>query len=177
MTNFRISDGYYVVGKHTRIHRLVWETQKGKIPKGYDIHHIDGNKLNNHIDNLQCLPHTEHLSMHMKENKTLHDWHKTDEGRKFLGEKSKKLWETREIYKLKCEQCGNPFEAKQIDRARYCDNKCEQAARRARGDDLIERQCVICSKTFLINKYYKTITCGYSCGSKWRTRFAKGKRH
>lgn len=172
----RISQGYYVTGKNTRLHRLIWEAHNGEIPKGYDIHHIDGNKLNNAIENLQCLPHSEHLAMHMKANKKLHEWHKTEAGRKFLGEKSKKLWESRQVHKLSCIHCKTEFPAKQADRAKYCSNKCEQAARRERGDDLIERKCLICSKTFLINKYYKTLTCGYECGSKYRTRFAKGSR-
>jgi len=171
------SNGYIMFGKKSFLHRQVWESVFGPIPPGFDIHHKDGNKLNNSIENLESLPHFEHLSLHMKSNRKLHDWHKTEKGRKFLGEKSRKLWQSRKIHNLKCEQCGNLFEAKQIDRARYCDNKCEQAARRARGDDLIDRQCVICSKTFLVNKYYKTLTCGYKCGSKYRTRNAKGKRH
>lgn len=114
----------------------------------------------------------------MKENTSkVHAWHKTEEGRKALGEHAKEVWKNREVHTLKCEQCGKEFQAKQIDRAKYCDNKCEQAARRARGDDLVDRQCVICSKTFSINRYYKTVTCGYACGGKYRTRFAKGKRH
>lgn len=172
----RINQGYYVIGKNTRVHRLIWETHNGPIPSGYDIHHIDGNKLNNDLKNLQCLPHSEHLSIHMKANKKLHDWHKTEEGRKFLGEKSRKLWETREIHILKCKHCNADFQAKQIDRAEYCSDKCMQAARRRRGDDLIEKICVICSKPFLNNKNHKTVTCGYKCGSKYRTRFAKGTR-
>ena len=31
--------------------RLVWETYKGDVPNGYDIDHIDNNKLNNKLDN------------------------------------------------------------------------------------------------------------------------------
>ncbi len=177
MSKMRIENGYYVFGKNNRLHRIVWESQFGPIAKGFDIHHKDGNKLNNTIENLECISHTEHLSIHMKANKKLHDWHKTDEGRKFLGNKSKELWKNRPTHSLKCENCGIDFQAKQIDRAKYCDNKCEQAARRERGDDLVDRQCVICNKTFSINKYYKTLTCGYACGSKWRTRNAKGRRH
>lgn len=178
MSKLRISNGgYFVTGKNTFLHRLIWESVNGEVPNGFDIHHKDGNKLNNSIDNLQCLPHAEHLSIHMKQNSVkIHEWHKTEIGRKFLGNKAKELWEKRPLYIIKCEQCGNEFQAKQIDRAKYCDNKCEQAARRKRGDDLVERQCVICNKTFCINKYYKTLTCGYKCGSKYRTRNAKGSR-
>lgn len=39
--------------------RLVWETYIGKVPNGYDIDHIDNNKLNNKLDNLRCITHKE----------------------------------------------------------------------------------------------------------------------
>jgi hypothetical protein len=174
---FKTDGSGYLHMKGTRLHRIIWESQKGPIPKGFDIHHKDGNKLNNSIENLECIPHSEHLSMHMKANsEKIHAWHKTPKGRKAMGEKAKRCWEERTIHTITCQCCGNPFQAKQIDRAKYCDNKCEQRARRTRGDDLIERACVICSKPFKINKYHKTLTCGYICGSKYRTRFAKGNR-
>lgn len=37
------------------VHRLVYETFKGKIPEGYTIDHIDADSMNNNIDNLQCV--------------------------------------------------------------------------------------------------------------------------
>ena len=37
------------------IHRLVWETFVGEIPKGYIIHHKDGNRHNNTIENFVLL--------------------------------------------------------------------------------------------------------------------------
>jgi hypothetical protein len=172
---FKIQNGYLCRG-NKRLHRLIWEKFNGPIPKGHHVHHKDGNKLNNSIENLQCLSHSAHLSIHMKENKRLHDWHKTTEGRQALGVHAKEVWKNRKVHTLKCLHCQKDFQAKQIDRAQYCDNKCEQSARRVRGDDLIERLCVICSNPFKINKYHKTITCGYTCGSKYRTRFAKGSR-
>lgn len=47
------------------IHKLVWEYY-GNTPKkkGYEIHHKDYNILNNHIENLEYLPKSEHLLMH-----------------------------------------------------------------------------------------------------------------
>jgi hypothetical protein len=50
-------------------HRYVWEKENGVIPNGYDIHHIDGNKSNNAIFNLQLLEKTEHTKLHQAQKK------------------------------------------------------------------------------------------------------------
>lgn len=44
-------------------HHLVWESQNGPLPDGYDIHHIDGDTYNNDIDNLECLSHEAHARL------------------------------------------------------------------------------------------------------------------
>jgi len=41
-------------------YRKLWESINGPIPKGYHIHHKDGNPYNNSIDNLECLSPEEH---------------------------------------------------------------------------------------------------------------------
>lgn len=45
-------------------HCLVWEEHFGEIPEGMQIHHIDGNKQNNNISNLQLVTPTEHKRIH-----------------------------------------------------------------------------------------------------------------
>lgn len=64
---------------HVSLHRYVYEKESGKkIPAGYDIHHIDGNKTNNRFQNLECLPKDEHTKKYSphhnqyKNNKTKH---------------------------------------------------------------------------------------------------------
>ena len=47
-----------------RIHQLLGEYLFGRIRKGYVIHHIDGNRLNNNKDNLQYLSHSAHSKLH-----------------------------------------------------------------------------------------------------------------
>ncbi|MCF7861155.1 HNH endonuclease [Candidatus Woesearchaeota archaeon] len=52
-------------GKQIREHRYVWEkTNNMKIPKGFIIHHIDNNKINNKPDNLMLMSNAEHTSLH-----------------------------------------------------------------------------------------------------------------
>ncbi|MFA6038443.1 MAG: HNH endonuclease signature motif containing protein [Legionellales bacterium] len=69
--NYIDKDGYWTLyvfidnKKYTKkVHRYIYELHNGIIPKGYDIHHIDGNKRNNNISNLQCIKHNEHFKLH-----------------------------------------------------------------------------------------------------------------
>lgn len=45
-------------------HDVVWERDFGVIPDGYCVHHVDHNKQNNHISNLQLVTHIEHKRIH-----------------------------------------------------------------------------------------------------------------
>jgi hypothetical protein len=45
--------------KRFLLHRLVYENFIGEIPKHLTIHHIDEDKLNNHIDNLVACTHKQ----------------------------------------------------------------------------------------------------------------------
>ncbi len=44
--------------------KFIWIKHNGKIPKGYLIHHIDRNALNDHIDNLALLTRKVHFEIH-----------------------------------------------------------------------------------------------------------------
>ncbi len=47
--------------------RYVWENKNGKIRENMLIHHKDGNKLNDSIDNLELVSKSEHISIHRDE--------------------------------------------------------------------------------------------------------------
>jgi len=49
-------------------HRLIWMEHNGDIPDGFCIHHINGNKTDNRIKNLQLLPIPEHNAIGKKGN-------------------------------------------------------------------------------------------------------------
>ena len=53
-----------VNNKLVREHILVWRHFKGDIPKGMEIHHRDGDKLNNEIDNLELIDSLSHRHLH-----------------------------------------------------------------------------------------------------------------
>lgn len=66
-------------------HRLIWERfHQRKIPKGYHVHHIDGNPSNNCIMNLCILPASEHARLHKKGRK-LSQEHKDKISKSMLG--------------------------------------------------------------------------------------------
>lgn len=48
-------DGHYICE-----HRMVWEKQNGAIPKNWVIHHLNGIKDDNRIENLVALPRKHH---------------------------------------------------------------------------------------------------------------------
>lgn len=51
-------------GRHKCIYILVWTLFRGPVPKGFVIHHIDGDKLNDRLDNLMMLTVSGHGRIH-----------------------------------------------------------------------------------------------------------------
>lgn len=47
-------------------HRLIWEAANGPIPAGHHIHHINGDRGDNRLENLQCLRAGQHMSLHQR---------------------------------------------------------------------------------------------------------------
>lgn len=67
--------GYYRItsrkeGNHGKdLHKVIWESFYGMtIPKGYNIHHINGCKTDNRIQNLQCVDASLHSKYHHQLN-------------------------------------------------------------------------------------------------------------
>lgn len=60
------NNGYYALTTNDRIslHRYIWENEVGKIPKGWDIHHVDEDKSHNELSNFECLPKADHTRKH-----------------------------------------------------------------------------------------------------------------
>ena len=71
--------GYIRIGvnkKNKMEHIIVWEKYFGKVPDGYQIHHIDGNKTNNDIKNIQLVTPLEHKRIHEGCKLVLGEWYK-----------------------------------------------------------------------------------------------------
>lgn len=66
---YKNTSGYYTVSVRInnrslpiRIHRLVYESFKGKIPEGLVVDHINNIKTDNRLENLQVITNAENLS-------------------------------------------------------------------------------------------------------------------
>ena len=67
--NCNVVNGYlttWFCGIKAPVHRLVYLITYGEIPKGYHIHHKDGNRFNNHWDNLVAVTPLEHCRLHKR---------------------------------------------------------------------------------------------------------------
>lgn len=138
-----------------KLHRDVWASAFGDIPKGCHIHHKDSNPANNKLENLECVPAFDHLSEtwtrtranrkpgeHFSEvaRKRAAEWHASEEGR---------LWHKRHAARSKgwlkwrredrtCSACGKQFNAivrKSGHSQIYCTDVCKAAAYRKRERD------------------------------------------
>ena len=183
--------GYYLgsSGKpRKRMHIYVWEYYNSKVPKGYEVHHRDGNKANNDISNLQLVKPQEHQEIHRKQlteeerewrrqnlarnaRPKASEWHKSDEGREWHKHHYEKMKESfhQQVERV-CANCGKTFIGHPT--SKYCSNVCKSADRRKQGVDNVERVCVVCGKMFITNKYRNGQTCSRECRGKlkWRNQ-------
>lgn len=170
-----------------RAHQWVWMKNNFNVPKGYHIHHINEDKSDNRIENLELIKASRHLGHHMmkrmlnpenrRKNKELCDkirpltkkWHASEEGIAWHKYHAlKQNFGNGPLIKYNCQQCSNEYESKlkAKNRTRFCSNICKSQFRRDSGVDNVERTCVFCLKTYSINKYSKSKTCSISCGRK-----------
>lgn len=133
----------YYYGGGEFLHRKVWMDNNGAIPKDHYVHHRDGVKTNNKIENLELVHQKKHGIDH---------------------------YNSREPIEKKCDCCADTFKTKTRRKAdRFCSNKCKSKWRRDNKVDHIEKNCTHCGVAFFSNKYDKGIYCSKSCGlhSRW----------
>ena len=56
-------------GHSATIHRACWEAYHGEIPEGLVVHHKNGDRADNHIENLGCMSNSDHIRLHRAQEK------------------------------------------------------------------------------------------------------------
>lgn len=124
--------GYYRLAQaNAYLHREIYAALHGPIPKRYDIHHIDGDKENNSISNLACIPSSVHRAMHQIEEWQTNRHHKmkyyaSDAGIAAAIHSAVMSWEIRKPLNKECCFCHETFHPMH-PYAMYCSSKCKKA--------------------------------------------------
>lgn len=164
-----------------RAHVWVWESfNNEKVPKGFHVHHVDGNKSNNDISNLLLMHPKQHVNHHFtderreKARKHVNNirsltkaWHASEEGKAWHKFHGLRTWKERESFIIKCKVCSKEAITKTFHQD-FCSNACKSKWRRDQKIDHEERECTKCKKMFRCGKYAKNTTCGRSCAAKMR---------
>ena len=139
------NSGHFIGAMGALLHRKVWESFFGEIPNGFVVHHIDGNKANNDITNLQLMSRTEHSRLHNSNTCRL----------------PKKIFV--------CEMCGREYEAVGNGKNRFCSASCTQKHYKLKHPK--RKICPFCGAEF-VTRHSKTKYCSATCASRayWQRR-------
>jgi len=111
---YRTATGY--------MHRDVWQHYHGPIPAGFHVHHINGDKADNRIENLGVIDGSEHSRLH----------NPAGTKREQLDAARVRRWATVQSTACQCARCGADFMAKMPRGAKWCSRACSAAAYRDR---------------------------------------------
>ena len=143
------------------LHRTMWEVHRGPILPGFHIHHIDRDKENNQLWNLEPMlakDHAEHHGIEIEARRS----------KAALGSKS-----------VVCASCGNEFVVSKLpSRKKFCSYACIRAnARASRPSQARPRprcNCQICGKSFVaIRRDAKYCSRKCSTASQDRSAYAR----
>jgi len=177
------------------LHREIYKDHHGAIPDGCDIHHVDGNTLNNAVENLQPLSRSAHAKEHVSDEhharlreagrerlrayQSKHvKWRtETEEGRAWAAANAAPLVaakaEKRGFHRIICMVCGASADRPgQADGSPplYCSEKCNQTAFRRRagiGSEAHQFACETCGKVGVTTRK-KRRYCDRKCKSLGR---------
>lgn len=164
-------------GRPRYLHRSIYEAAHGAVPRGWHVHHRDGDPFNNDLANLEARDGRKHLAEHGEERwrdataearaastavaRALAPvWHRSEEGRAWHREHARNVIE-RSRSERTCKECGARFAG--VGKSLFCSLRCTSRwharARRRSGVDNVSRVCGRCSGPFMVNKYSKQQNC------------------
>jgi Tfp pilus assembly protein PilV len=174
------------------LHRAVWEFHNGPIndPKMH-VHHLDGDRSNNQITNLQLMNGHDHQSSHMtparrawaRENvkhaiAAAPEWHHSEEGKAWHSQQMIAIQAAMPMIEYTCEECGLTFSVKAYRRktrefeVKYCGGTCKMRAYRRRkldptqavnNETATEKQCEVCGISYMTNRPSQSKHCSPIC--------------
>lgn len=183
------SDRNYYRSESGSLHRVVWEFHNGPIPKGYHVHHKDGNTANNDISNLELKTKGDHHKLHAESmtdgrrkeladrmNSVRHksvNWHGSEEGRAWHKKHGEEMWASRSATKKTCAYCGKEYETTSTHgRSKFCSNACKTRSRYSNKDidgNLKTCVCGWCGREYQVYKYEnRQKYCSLSCSASAR---------
>lgn len=183
---YRKPSGYYKAQYDPSVgtrymHRDVWEFYNGPIPDGHHIHHTDGDRANNRIENLECVCKHEHAKHHMaqrpegwweeslsKARAAAPAWHGSEEGLAWHKAHAKATgFGVMDPEERTCVWCGKTYVGDRRKAKRgFCSASCQGMARKASGVDDVDVVCKVCGATFRSNKYTPRKTCSKACSNR-----------
>ena len=126
--------GYYrkTSGDRELLHRQKWKDEHGEIESSHDIHHLDGNKLNNEMTNFEKISKSEHTKRFCVFN------NQHTKGKKFR----------EEIIIKKCANCHEDIPDKGYGPAYYkarsfCSLACRHCFDRANGNTIGDKRRMV----------------------------------
>lgn len=156
---------YYYTTITISLHRYKYLKEKGPIPIGFHVHHIDEDSTNNDINNLEVLSPEEHSKKHPNTPekvkkwqaagiKAAVGWHSTEEGKAWHDQHYQLVKDAmHKKYIRKCIFCKKKIETKIKNGNCFCSNNCRAAHRRKNNPDMKKVNCLTCGVEFETRKY------------------------
>lgn len=119
--------GYHLTRAGSLLHRCLWIKHHGPIEDGYEINHINRQRWDNRLENLELLTISEHRRLGALQ-RTDSSW-KDNQTPEAVSKRLSAYWQRREPRDVICVQCGQGYKSTGM-RAKYCSRKCRSDAGR-----------------------------------------------